>query len=95
MFKDGLIGFVVEVLINQFTTFVGAFMWFTYWPDENGGFIVWIAIAYAGYMLGLNLARQEIPAATNLMEVDWRSRLRTAFRPQRNQDPRDTDKISR
>lgn len=60
IFADGIVDLVVNLLVNQFTNFVTAILWFSYWPDQTGSStIVVFAIAYAGYLVGLGLARAD------------------------------------
>lgn len=86
MFKGGLVDFAVNWLVNQFTTIVQAFTWFSYWPRESGGFFGWIAVAYAGYLLGLNLARREAALVNRLVGFDWRARVRNYLTGDRSKE---------
>lgn len=76
MFDDGLLGFVVAMLVNQFTTFITALVWFSYWANEGHGMFTWALIAYGGYALGLNAARYEVALASQVLATDWRSHFR-------------------
>lgn len=53
---DGLISAVVELVVNQFSNIVTAFVWFGYWADD--GVPIWLLVAYAGYWIGVELARR-------------------------------------
>ena len=66
MFHGGLIEFVVNLVVNQFTAFVQALVWFTWWPGKEHGPLVWIAVAYVAYLAGLNLARYETALGSRL-----------------------------
>ncbi len=79
MFRDGLIGFIVTLLVNQFTTFVQALLWFSWWPGPGKGLFGWVAVAYVGYLAGLNLARHETELGRRLLGLDWRTQLRSIF----------------
>jgi hypothetical protein len=70
---DGLIAALVDLVVNQFSNLVTAFVWFGYWPNE--GTIVWLLVAYAGYWIGEELARrgEELPIE------ELRNRLRSLF----------------
>ena len=56
LFEDGIISFVVELLVSQVGNVVSAFVWFAYWPSET--MILWVLVAYVGYRLGMELAKQ-------------------------------------
>lgn len=55
-FDEGLVSAVVNLVVNQFSNLVKAFVWFSYW--SNGGVIVWLLVAYAGYWIGVEMARK-------------------------------------
>ncbi|PCI79134.1 MAG: hypothetical protein COB20_05465 [SAR86 cluster bacterium] len=55
-FDDGLVSAVISLVVNQFSNLITAFVWFGYWPDD--GFIIWILVAYAGYWIGVEMARR-------------------------------------
>ena len=42
--------------MNQVGNVVSAFVWFAYWPSET--MILWVLVAYFGYRLGMELAKQ-------------------------------------
>ena len=86
MLDKGLIGFIVSLIVNQFLTFVDALIWITWWPGKDGGLIVWFAVAYVGYLAGLNLARLEVPGADRWVSLDWRAEIRSVLRRRRGQD---------
>lgn len=77
LFRHGLVGFIVSLIVGQFTTFLQAILWFDWWPGHGGQTVVWIAGAYVGYLAGLNLARHETEFGSRLVAVDWRSQLRS------------------
>ncbi len=79
MFSHGLIEFFVNLLVNQFTTFVQALIWFDWWPGKQHDLVVWIAIAYLGYIAGLNLARRETALGSRVVSWHWRAQLRSWF----------------
>ena len=55
-FDNGLVSAAVNLVVNQFSNLVKAFVWFSYW--SNGGVIVWLLVAYAGYWIGVEMARR-------------------------------------
>ncbi|XOV89864.1 MAG: hypothetical protein ACFHX7_08245 [Pseudomonadota bacterium] len=65
LFQDGIISFVVGVLINQFTNFINAFLWFAWWPQNEGdaSVILWFGVAYVCYLAGFRLARAGVDPA--------------------------------
>lgn len=56
LFEDGFVNFAVDLLINQISNMVSAFVWFGYWPSNT--VILWVLVAYCGYRLGMELAKQ-------------------------------------
>ncbi len=60
LFGDGLVTFVVNLLVNQFQNFISALVWFAYWIDEGDSIFVWIGVPYAAYLLGLNVAGKSL-----------------------------------
>lgn len=77
MFGNGLVDFFVQKLKGQIDTLIDAATWFTWWPDRGHGTVVWIAVAYAAYIAGLNLARYETGFASRVIELDSRERWRS------------------
>ncbi len=57
LLEDGLINLIISTLINQLMNFISALIWFTYWPSAERNLLVWAAIAYLGYLLGISIAR--------------------------------------
>lgn len=53
---DGLLAAAIDLLVNQITNLLTALLWFGYWADE--GVLVWLLVAYAGYWIGVELARR-------------------------------------
>ena len=60
---NGLISLAVDLFVNQITNFVSAMIWFTYWGDE-GRTILWVLIAYLGYLAGMQMAKRAAPLAS-------------------------------
>ena len=77
MFRGGLVDFIVNLFVSQLTTFIQAAVWFNWWSGRQHDVFVWIVVAYAGYLAGLNLARRETAFANRLVGLDWRGRLRS------------------
>jgi hypothetical protein len=69
LFEDGLIGFAVNLLINQLGNVISAFVWFSYWPADS--IIIWVLIAYLGYWSGVEMARRnmQLPVDTWLQKL--------------------------
>ena len=57
LLENGLISLVVNALVNQLMNFVSALIWFSYWSGAERNLLVWVAIAYLGYLLGISIAR--------------------------------------
>jgi hypothetical protein len=73
IFEDGLIGFIISLLLNQLGNVIQAFVWFAYWPTESE--LMWILVAYLGYWLGVEMARRQwrLPVEEWLQKLsDWR-----------------------
>jgi hypothetical protein len=76
LFGDGVIHFLIEVLVNQIMNFVAAIAWVTYWPewsDNSSNIFIWLLVPYAGYLAGLKLASRELQAWREKAQ-DWLSR---------------------
>ncbi len=56
-FDNGLVSAVIQLAANQLSNLITAFVWFGYWGDD--GILVWLAVAYAGYWIGVELARRD------------------------------------
>lgn len=55
--RDGLINLIVDLLINQLSTFITALLWFSYWPGPSESILLWVIVAFLGYRVGIELAR--------------------------------------
>lgn len=76
LLANGIVGLFVNLVVSQVGNVIAAFMWFGYWPDGGGSSIViWVGIAYAGYLLGIHLAR-EGESMHSLADLKSRIRLR-------------------
>ena len=49
LFEDGVLDFIISLLINQLGNFITALLWFGYWPGDDHSTLIWILIAYLGY----------------------------------------------
>lgn len=58
LFEDGIIGFIISLLLNQLGNFISACIWFTYWPADS--ILIWILVAYLGYWVGVEMARRNV-----------------------------------
>lgn len=61
LFENGVIAFLVNLLVGQIQNFVTAIVWFDYWPDESQTLFIWLVAAYLGYRVGRNLAQRGNP----------------------------------
>ena len=59
LFGDGLVSFLVGVVVNQFQNFIQAAVWFAYWNDGVNIFITF-AVAYCSYLLGVRAGERTI-----------------------------------
>ncbi|MFT7244490.1 MAG: hypothetical protein ACI82A_001847 [Candidatus Azotimanducaceae bacterium] len=62
LFEDGLIGFIVGLLVNQFQNFIAACLWFAHWGNGGSSMLVWVVVPYGCYLLALRTAEQPIQA---------------------------------
>lgn len=77
MFSHGLINFIVNLFVNQFTAFIQALIWFDWWPGKKHDLVIWFIVAYLGYLAGLNLARRETTFGSRMASWHWREQLRS------------------
>jgi hypothetical protein len=70
IFKDGIGSFIMNFFINQLQNFISALIWFTYWPDKGDFFLIWIAVPYLAYLLGIFVAGK----SWNEINTVWRKR---------------------
>lgn len=54
--SDGLISALIGLALNQLSNLIAAFLWFGYWGE--GGILIWLLVAYAGYWIGVEMARR-------------------------------------
>ncbi|TFH72240.1 hypothetical protein E3V39_11620 [Gammaproteobacteria bacterium LSUCC0112] len=59
LLADGVIAMIVNFIVAQFGNIVTAVVWFAYWPDGDQPMLPWILVAYAGYLIGIHLAREQ------------------------------------
>ena len=57
LFGDGLIAFLFNLAMNQLSNLINAFVWFSYW---DGSMLIWVLVAYAGYLAGIEAARRNL-----------------------------------
>ena len=60
LFDQGLTQVVIDFFLNQLGNSIQALLWFGYWPSENQGIIIWIAVAYLGYWAGVEITRRQL-----------------------------------
>lgn len=86
LFEDGLVGFIVDFLLNQLGNVVQAFVWFSFWPADS--IWIWILIAYLGYWAGVEMARRHIELPVDVWKQNlnleaklpanaWKQKLKT------------------
>ena len=59
LMPDGLVAMLLNFLAAQVNNIVTAAVWFAYWPEGNQPVLPWVLMAYAGYLLGIHLAREQ------------------------------------
>ena len=66
-FDEGLVSALIDLAVNQFSNLVTALVWFGYWSDDN--VIVPLLVAYAGYWIGVEIARraEDLPMIQELL----------------------------
>ncbi|MDP6096761.1 MAG: hypothetical protein QGG67_12390 [Gammaproteobacteria bacterium] len=71
LFEDGVLDFIISLLINQLGNFITALLWFGYWPGDDHSTLIWILIAYLGYWVGVEAARKgmELPYKEEMEEL--------------------------
>jgi len=57
LLQDGVVSFVVTLLLNQLGNVISAFVWFAYWDIDS--VFVSLLVAYFGYWAGVELARRD------------------------------------
>ncbi len=67
--SGGFVSFIVDVLLNQLGNLITAFIWFSYWNDDN--VVVCLLVAYFGYWLGIELAKRghDVPIQKWLQKI--------------------------
>tara|TARA_R100001129_G_scaffold171493_1_gene141662 strand:+ start:112 stop:666 length:555 start_codon:yes stop_codon:yes gene_type:complete len=76
LLANGIVALIVNLVLSQLGNIVAALLWFGYWPDDSGASVViWAGTAYAGYLLGIHLAR-EGESLQSLSDIKSRIRLR-------------------
>lgn len=61
MFNEGVIHFLVNILLSQIQNFVTALVWFAYWADGDRSILIWLGTAYISYLLGISRASNWVP----------------------------------
>ena len=56
LMSEGVGQVIVAFIKNQIANILTAFVWFNYW--SNNFIIVWLLVAYVGYLIGIKLAKQ-------------------------------------
>ncbi|MDO8864036.1 hypothetical protein Q6D67_20320 [Haliea sp. E1-2-M8] len=62
LFADGIPAFFISLAVNQVLNLASALAWVTWWPGQVFGAspALWLALAYGGYLCGLQLAQREV-----------------------------------
>lgn len=58
LLADGFLAVLINLFAAQLSNILTALLWFGYWPTDNDNIVPWLAMAYAGYMWGIHLARE-------------------------------------
>jgi len=77
MFAHGIAGFIVNWVTGQVSTLLQAALWFSWWPRNGNGPLVWVVVAYGAYAAGLRLARRETGFGSRIVGFDSRARWRS------------------
>ncbi|MDG2339205.1 MAG: hypothetical protein P8N94_14675 [Gammaproteobacteria bacterium] len=72
-FGHGFVTAVVELVLNQLGNLITAFLWFSYWADNE--VITWLLVAYVVYWIGVELARRGEDMPLQVMLRKFRSML--------------------
>ncbi len=56
LFSGGAVSFLIDFLLNQLGNMLQGLIWFTYWP--SGSMLLWVLVAFLGYRIGLQGAKQ-------------------------------------
>ncbi len=59
LMENGLVDLIISLLMNQFTNFITAMVWFGYWSEGGASVAIWMITAYLGYLSGLTAAKQD------------------------------------
>ena len=59
--NEGVIHFLVNILLSQIQNFVTALVWFAYWADGDRSILIWLGTAYISYLLGISRASNWVP----------------------------------
>ena len=73
----GLISFIIDFFIDQLGNLIQAFLWWSYWPADS--ILVWLAVAYGGYWIGVELARHTQFSSLDKTSRDLVKELRARF----------------
>jgi len=55
LLENGFVDFIIKTILNQVGNIVSAFVWFQYWSEDS--ILTWFIVAYAGYMVGIYVAK--------------------------------------
>ena len=66
LFSEGIISFVIGVVVNQLLNLLAAFLWFGFWDNV----LVSIAVSYIGYLVGMNAAQRGYRFNQETLRID-------------------------
>jgi len=74
LLANGIDALIVNLVLSQPGNVVAALLWFCYWPDgSDASVVIWVGTAYAGYLLGIHMARE---GESLQRRSDMKSRIR-------------------
>ena len=71
LFAEGFIALLISLIINQVQNVIAAAVWFVHWSGGGRNTLIWIAVAYGSYYLGMRTASRPI--------VQWLDAVRSRF----------------
>jgi len=89
MLSNGPARLIANWVGNQISTLIQAALWFAWWPEKGESPVVWVLIAYAAYLAGLNIARYENRLGGRIVGLDSRARWRSLVARRKDDDESD------
>lgn len=72
LFEDGWLQLLIGLATEQLSNFIFALLWFNYWGDS---LLANFAVAYAGYWLGIEAARQNLQISKQTLLAALKQRI--------------------